>query len=135
MKITLENNWIKNILLQINFTGIFEGFAWVEKDDYSEQLLMTSFIIILLKRKTHDCLLGMQLGPLCPGPYKFKISAKNDLTEKNIALTLLYSEGYNKYIALIQCSTIICWNILKSSVHYCLSQLTFRSTYNQLSKQ
>ena len=42
LKVNLENNLIKNNLLQINFTGIFE-FLLVLKDDYLEQSLMTAF--------------------------------------------------------------------------------------------
>ena len=54
LKVVLENNWIKNKLLQINFSGFFKAFAYVLKDNYlSEQLLMTGFVIILLKWKTH----------------------------------------------------------------------------------
>ena len=53
LKVILENSWINSILLQINFSDIFEAFARVLKDDYSEQLLITGFVIILLKRKTH----------------------------------------------------------------------------------
>ena len=52
-----------------------------------------------------------------------------------MALTLLYSERHNKTLVLIQWSTIICCNILKSRVHNCLSQLSFHSPYNQLPEQ
>ena len=41
-----------------------------------------------------------------------------------MALTLLYSEKHNKYLTLIQWSTIIYWNILKLRViayHNCYS--------------
>ena len=45
---------------------------------------------------------------------------------------LLYAEGYNKYLALKQWSTIIYWNILKSSEYNCCHSAV---PYNQLSEQ
>ena len=57
------------------------------------------------------------------------------LTDFKMALTFLYSGGCNHYFALIQFSTIFYWDVLKSSVNYCLSQIAFQSYYfsfNQL---
>ena len=68
-------------------------------------------------------------------PLNLKYPPKNDFTDYKMAFTLLYSERHNKYLALTHWSTISYWNILKSKVHNCSSQLSFRSPYNQLSEQ
>ena len=48
-----------------------------------------------------------------------------------MALNLLYSEGHDKYLMVIQWSAIIYWNVLKSRVHNCLSLLSLHGPYNQ----
>ena len=49
-----------------------------------------------------------------------------------MAFVLLYAEGHNQYLVLKQWSTIIYWNILKSSVYNCCHSTV---PYNQLSEQ
>ena len=67
--------------------------------------------------------LACNFGLFVLSPHKFKISAK-----KWTPLTSSYAQEHSKYFALIQWSTIICWHIMKSSVHICLSQLRFHSS-------
>lgn len=65
---------------------------------------------------------------------RLEMPAKNDL--EKMALTLPYSECYNNCLVLMQSSAIIYPNVLKSSLHSCLSQLSFHIVpYNQLSGQ
>ena len=44
-----------------------------------------------------------------------------------MALSLLHSEEHNKYLTIVQWPAIVYWNLLKSSVHNCLSQLSLGS--------
>ena len=103
----------------------------------NKQQLINCFVIIWLKRKTHRKILTKKCwqfiirvtGTFLPWVLlNVKYMLRNDPHRQKIVLTLLYSEGCNKYLALIQWSTTVYWNILKSSVHNCLSQLWFHSS-------